>query len=919
MKYIDLIKQSFNKFVLRATVEFVASALVICVVGYAVYNKVDEVLIESIGESVAQQCQSIAYTLQERFQHKLDELQTRADLLEENKLTPQSVIDVDTFGTKDGRIRGILRRDASVVVGDPLPENVFSSTLSAFAGSQAIDYVKGYGLLFVVPVNVDGEPCVFYELFNDEAVKIFYKAIIYNGKGTLVLSRHFKDGVMLSEGLYPELALNEYPKPDTYEVTDNFYGTWENMQYTTLLSGKVSTVFDENNVDAFFFYSTYVSERDCLVLSGYVEWDDVVVGINYIYTLMKILIFSILVLQFFAVRYMMMMRQAHYFEHEKSVADMANKAKSSFLANMSHEIRTPINAIMGMNEMILREAKDAALREYAVNLQHAAKSLLMLVNEILDLSKIEAGKMKIMPVDYHLSSMLNDIVHMTEKRAKDKGLAFNVKVNDQIPSVLCGDEIRIKQIITNILTNAVKYTEKGGVTLTVDFHAADDGHIYLCVRVRDTGIGIKKSDIKKLCGVFERIEEKRNRSIEGTGLGLNITKQLLGMMGSELRVKSIYGQGSIFGFKILQKVKNFEPVGDFYEAYKHSPETDATYRESFTAPNADILVVDDTAMNLTVVKGLLKKTKMNIDTAESGMECLKKTAAKKYDIIFLDHMMPEMDGIETLQEMKKRRHNINETTPVISLTANAVSGAREQYIAAGFDDYITKPVDSRRLENLIVKYLPQDKVIKTKEEAKKTEYDKAPEWLRQIKDIDVKAGIEHCGGMADYMNTLKLFAESAASVAKELDECLAASDWKHYITKVHALKSTAKIIGANKLSALALQSETAGKAGDFDKVTKNHSTIVDLCRSCGEKLKPLARVRNENSPKPLIDEDRLREAFCSMREIAATFDYDSLLYVFDALEEYRLPEAEAELFGKVRAAADSLDWTQVGELLKDKN
>ena len=388
-------------------------------------------------------------------------------------------------------------------------------------------------------------------------------------------------------------------------------------------------------------------------------------------------------------------------------AENASLAKSQFLSNMSHEIRTPINAVLGMDEMILRECKDKTIREYAENIRLAGNNLLGLVNDILDFSKIEAGKMDIIPVEYALSSMLNDLVNMIQRRAEKKGLKFVVQVPESIPSILFGDEIRIKQVITNILTNAVKYTETGTVTLFVDYERQDEENILFKVSVRDTGIGIREEDIEKLFHAFERIEEKRNRAIEGTGLGINITQKLLTLMGSQLEVSSIYGEGSVFSFVVKQEVRNWDAMGTFEDAYHRLLAEHETYKESFTAPTAKILVVDDTVMNITVVKGLLKQTRVKIDVAESGYECLNMVAKEHYDIIFLDHRMPGLDGIETLQRMRQLQGNLNKETPVISLTANAGSDMISMYEREGFDGYLVKPVAANLLEQEVLKFLPQ--------------------------------------------------------------------------------------------------------------------------------------------------------------------------------------------------------------------
>ena len=922
---------SSNKFAVRAIVEFVTLATILSLIGYYFYCKIDQMLIESVKEAVAQQSQSIAYGLNERFQHKLDELQSRAELLQNNQMPAEELLNIATIGTKTGRVRGILREDNSIIAGEPLLDEMFQSIYPRAFGEkkQTIDYLQGKGLLFVVPFDYEGETHIIYELFSDEAVQTFYKAKWYNDNGTLILAKTYDNWIMIAEGLYPELTTEDYPPKydevrykgyDKYDVEhmENFDATWDEVEHSTLVEGKTNTFFADNGIDAFFFFCTFISAENHLVLSGYVEWDDVVVGIDYIYTIMKLMFAVMLLMIFFGVRYHIRTLEARYLEHERVVADSANRAKSDFLSNMSHEIRTPINAIMGMDEMILRESKEPATIEYAQNLQHAAKNLLGLINDILDLSKIEAGKMEIIPVEYQLSSILNDLVNMIQKRAEDKGLELIVEADKNIPSLLYGDEIRIKQVITNILTNAVKYTERGSVTLRVNYLNIDDDNIYLCISVSDTGIGIKEEDLKKLFSAFERIEEERNRTIEGTGLGMNITKKLLTMMGAELRVASVYGQGSNFSFQVAQKVLNREPIGDFEEAYKQSLLSQhKDYHESFKAPNTSILIVDDTEMNLTVIKGLLKQTEIQIDTALSGQECLKMVKKKKYDLIFLDHMMPEMDGIETLQTMKNLAENLNEDTPVISLTANAISGAREQYLTAGFKDYLTKPINCDQLENMLIRYLPKDKVIEVSE-SDNTKSDIAatlPEWLKQVSGLDTTEGVKHCGGVDDYLAALTVYANAVNSVANEIESYYKAEDWKNYTIKVHALKSSSRVIGAGELSERAKRLEDAGNSDYIDEIKQDTPSLLELYRSYAEKLKPLIKVEEDDSNKPLIDETELAEAFEAMKDAATTFDYDSLMFVFQSLDEYHLPDDKAKVYKQIKEAAAKLNWQSIKKLL----
>ncbi len=401
----------------------------------------------------------------------------------------------------------------------------------------------------------------------------------------------------------------------------------------------------------------------------------------------------------------------------KDAADAAiaaGKAKSQFLAQMSHEIRTPINAVLGMNEMIIRESSDDNILEYAENIQSAGRTLLSIINSILDFSKIEDGKMEIIPVRYDISSLINNLVNSISERAKSKSLEFIVDVDQALPSVLYGDDVRITQVIMNLLTNAVKYTEEGKVTLSIKEGARDEDAVFIDVQVKDTGIGIKEEDMGKLFESFERLEEKRNRNIEGTGLGMSIVTKLLAMMESELHVESVYGKGSVFSFRLKQYIVDKQPIGDYVKRLEKS-RNESDNEIHLYAPKARVLVVDDNDMNLKVAKNLMKLNGIVPDQAASGMDAIELIRNNTYDIVFLDHMMPKMDGIETLA-MIKEDNLTREGMTIIALTANAVVGAKETYLNAGFDDYLSKPIEVDKLEEKLEKYLPEDIVTwKTKE------------------------------------------------------------------------------------------------------------------------------------------------------------------------------------------------------------
>ncbi|MBQ7679842.1 MAG: response regulator, partial [Butyrivibrio sp.] len=401
---------------------------------------------------------------------------------------------------------------------------------------------------------------------------------------------------------------------------------------------------------------------------------------------------------------------------EKDTADDANKAKSNFLANMSHEIRTHMNAIIGMDEMILRETKDTQIRKYAMDIRSAGRTLLSIINDILDLSKIESGKMELVPVAYDFASVLNDIVNMTMSKARDKGLTYELQVNPEIPSVLRGDEIRIRQVILNLTNNAIKYTETGGITVAADYRPAEKK---LVIRVTDTGIGIREEDREKLFSSFQRLDETRNRNVEGTGLGLNITRQLAKMMGGGITVESEYGKGSVFTVELVQEVVDATPIGDYTERLARAQVQKEEYRPKLVAPKARVLIVDDNEMNLEVITGLMSETRIRTSVALSGAECIELLRKESYDLILLDQMMPGMSGTQTLEVIRKEQ--LAEGTPVIALTADAIMGAREAYLREGFQDYLSKPIMFNELEDLLFKYIDHALILPEEAPAQATE------------------------------------------------------------------------------------------------------------------------------------------------------------------------------------------------------
>lgn len=526
-------------------------------------------------------------------------------------------------------------------------------------------------------------------------------------------------------------------------------------------------------------------------------------------------------------------------------AEAANMAKSSFLANMSHEIRTPINAILGMNEMILREEKDPAIRGYAGNIQASGNSLLSIVSDVLDISKIKSGKLEIIPVDYEVNSLISDCCNMAAGRAKAKELELLVECADNVPMKLCGDETHIRQIIMNLLTNAVKYTEKGTVKLIVSGRFTDGGFV-LKVDVSDTGIGIAEENLPQLFTQFQRFDLQRNRNIEGTGLGLSIVKRLCDLMSGTITARSVLGSGSTFTVELPQKVVDSTPCGGVNLNYSAGAEHE--YHHSFEAPEAKILAVDDLPVNLLVIANLLKETRIKIDTAGSGRECLDKCSQQKYDLILMDHMMPEMDGVQTFEKLHGDKSSPNFETPVIMLTANALAGMREQYMDVGFADYVSKPVRGAKLEEAIRRNLPESLIKPASPEipaeAVSTEPSGFADICSAVPELNVNAALQYCCGSAELLNDL-LHDFTENDHFSDLKAAFEEKRWEDYRRHAHSLKSTSLMIGLTGLSERARASELALKGGCTEFAELNHDSLIEEYSALLGKIKDYLKDKSE--------------------------------------------------------------------------
>jgi CheY-like chemotaxis protein len=540
-------------------------------------------------------------------------------------------------------------------------------------------------------------------------------------------------------------------------------------------------------------------------------------------------------------------------EKAKKAAEEASVAKSQFLANMSHEIRTPMNTILGMDEMILRESENPTVVEYAQNISHAGKTLLQIINDILDFSKIESGKMSIVSEPYHMSEILQEITTMIRVRSDERGLVFKYDFDESLPDNLLGDEVRVKQVLINILNNAVKYTDYGQVHLSIEGERmmfSDKPYVSLKFVISDTGRGMSKEELENIYVSFERLGENKNHNIEGTGLGLTITKNLVDLMGGEIRVESEPQKGTTFTVVLKQQVLSEETISEYAQDHRGVEEE---YNQKFIAPSARILAVDDNEMNLKVVTSLLKSTQVKVVLAHNGYQALDRMREEAFDAILLDHMMPGIDGIEVLQKAREMPDNLCKATPIIVLTANAIAGMKEKYLDLGFSDYLAKPVRGEDLEEMLIKYLPADKVLlqekkeahyvpimkskfKEADEVQKPE-EEPVEALSENEYISKENGMSFFGNNEKlYLDLVKLYADISSQKMDEIKSAYATKNWTDYTTYIHALKSSSKNIGALSVYDLARRVEAAGHQVENEKnrdyslefIQKNHDELMHL-------------------------------------------------------------------------------------------
>lgn len=816
----------------RILVVLVIAIIVMGFVGVLMNIRLKSLLRTYMERQVTEQARTLADLSSEQFELEIHNLENIARNIMEDENEAESILNL-VADDNENISMGILRLDGTTLVGNSLSFSDFNGIQKSFRGHSAVSYKKGLGALFTTPIY-DGENVkyVLYKLYGDSVLGDKFGVSCYNGQGLAsIMDQNEQMVIPFSD---PQFSAEEFINSSAVQTA--LPTLWEKMNIDTAAS-----VYYEDKDGGHFLFVSEISQLG-LYLTGMVPVDVVAAGITTISALI-LWVFGLLIVMF-AVGMVYLLsaeekvRESDALREAKNMAEQANHAKSDFLANMSHEIRTPINAIMGMNEMVLRESKDEAILEYASNIQSASRTLLSLINDILDFSKIEAGRMEIIPAPYKTAGFLNDVVNMIEIKAKQKQLDFLVEIDPALPSVLEGDEVRNRQIIINILNNAVKYTKEGMVKFLVKGIRTDNDFL-LMMQVKDSGIGIKEEDLNKLFDSFQRLDLEQNRNIEGTGLGLAITHNLVEQMHGRMEVSSEYGKGSVFTIYLTQEIIDSSPMGDFRQKSEESAKQAVDSSQSFTAPDAKVLVVDDNKMNLMVVKALLKNTGIQITTCMSGAECLELTREEYFDVILLDHMMPEMDGVETLSRLKQSE-NPCKNVPAIALTANAIVGAREEYLKAGFADYLSKPIEGSQLEIMLLKYIPQDKIHYEHPENESNRKQPTANEPTAQSYINKALGLQYCSGSKEfYAEVLALYCSSCEDEIAKMQNALKAEDWKKYTVYVHGLKSTSMNIGAEQLSTAAKELEFAGKSiteSDNDRegktyIREHHEAVIELYRS----------------------------------------------------------------------------------------
>ncbi len=860
-----------------------AFILILIVMGCIMYVKLNELFNLNEEFRMADQGSAMAETMWERFSSELGELRTTAEYLECGAMQIEDIT-VSTIKQPKDTWLGLLLLNGNALAGRAINTQDFRGIQESFRGEESICFNAEEGLLFTVPVHSGNNvKYVLYKLYAKDVIAEEFGLDFHQGEGfTAVVG---SDGQVIVPSLEGEMSFGW----DTSQpVLQSVFGALTNKM---TISNSASAHYEAGNNKLLVFVSQ-IPNTDMYLL-GSLPVSSVSAATTQVVQLV-LWVFGLLLALFvvgmlFVLSSEEKVKESAELREAKHQAELANQAKSDFLANMSHEIRTPMNAIAGITEFIIRDAKDEDVRASAMQIKNACNSLLAIINDILDFSKIEAGRMDLSYAPFQLSSMLDDISVMIFFRLGDKPVEFIIDADENIPYLLNGDEVRIRQILINLLTNAAKFTHEGEIKLTIGYGKTENPDVvHITGSVSDTGIGIKEEDLAKLFSSFTQVDTKRNRSVEGTGLGLAISQRLARMMGGNIDVESVYGKGSTFKFDIYCRVLDWTPMGNIQCGV---PGNDELFEVRFQAPKARILAVDDNKVNLQVIGGFLALYGIEADKAESGQEALDKTAVGRYDLIFMDHMMPVMDGVETMQKIREKGVD----SPIVALTANAISGVREMYLNLGFQAFVAKPIELEKLDKALRELLPKELQVPI------AEGDNAPKPVKMDASED-----------EEVLRQVYLDGKNKAPLLRELME---KNDITNYTIEVHALKSVAATIGRMELSECAKSHEMAGKEGniefirnDFENlITQYDALLAELGKRFPHEEKPEYELR-----KP--QEGEVEGLMQMLRDALDDFDINMISEAVSKLLEFDMGDKRV-LVLKMKDAVELFDYDTIESLL----
>lgn len=855
-----------------------------------------------------------------RLDTQIRDMERVTAYLGNNQITEEDMVESEELLTSPDQVAmGILRLDGSAVIGEPLRVSEYPAVRQAFRGFNAVRYRAGEGILFTAPIfHGENIKYVLYECIDEKVLFGTFNDSCYDGRGEVLLMDSEKNLIIRLPGVEKEVQEYLETGAEREEI---------NKLLDDLKTRTVSATCYRNNGERNFMFAADIAQSD-LCMVGIVPYSTVAEGISGFSNLVM-LVFSILIVLLVVgvarVLYASVkIQESEELRQAKLEVEEANKAKSTFLANMSHELRTPINTIMGMDEMIIRETDDVTVRERAMDIRSASQILLGLINDVLDFSKIESGELKVIPVEYNLANFIRDLSILSENRARAKSLNFQVVVQPDLPIGLFGDDIRFRQVLTNLLINAVKYTPAGLVQLKISGKETDKDTVLLHCEVIDTGIGIKPEDIPKLYIPYVRIEETRNRHLEGSGLGLSIVINLLKLMGSRLCVESVYGEGSNFSFDLEQKIVDREPVGDIHKRIENMVK-DYEYKVTCIAPKARVLVVDDNSMNRKIFVGLMKPTQISITTVSSGAKCLDLVMREHFDLIFMDHLMPEMDGVETLKHLKAMDSKCNDT-PVIALTANVFSGARERYISWGFDGFIEKPIIPEKLERVIQEMLPSDylEIVeealtdKDKEKAGEADVLDLTEEMPEIEGVNWGYALLYIRDKEILWDMLNSFYQNLDTIYQDVSNLAEQIDTEEGMTEyqiqVHTLKSSAAMIGIMTVSELAKLMERAAKAGEKEMIRMGTPVLLKELLWIKDNLEPFVG-ETSNIEKMPADTFTLLALLDMLRIAMDQMDIDNADRIIKKMNEYSYPSELQKIIDEIGHKVTLLDFSGAMELV----